>query len=195
MARSSSASEAGRSWRPLAACVLALAAGGASARAEPLASPSRPSEYEVKAAFLYNFARFVEWPAPADPGARFVIEVVGDDPFGPALERTMAGKTVGGRPIEVRRRHAATARRADIVFVSASERDRLARVLDRAGGPGVLTVGDTDGFAARGVIINFRVEEQRVRFEINPRRAEEAGLKLSSQLLKLATIVDERARR
>lgn len=167
---------------------------GAPARAAPaLPSLAPPTEYQVKAAFLYNFAKFVEWPAEAwAPGRTFVVTVLGEDPFGPVLDRTMAGKAVHDRPVEVRRAsRPEDVRGSHIVFVSGSERRRLDRVLQHAR-RGVLTVGDTSGFAERGVIINFRLAENRVRFEINSRRAEEAGLRLSSQILKLATLVEGR---
>ena len=174
---------------------LALGLHGAlppPASAAPVPTLTPPSEYQLKAAFLYNFAKFVEWPAESwEAGKPFVVAVLGEDPFGPVLDVTMAGKSVQDHPVEVRRvSRPEDARGAHILFVSASERRRLDRVLQHAG-RGVLTVGDTDGFAARGVIINFRLAENRVRFEINSRRAEEAGLRLSSQILKLATLVEE----
>ena len=174
--------------------VAALVLGAASARAQPEPSPSAPSpsEYEVKAAFLYNFARFVEWPPEVrrDPGAPFVIAILGHDPFGAVLDETVAGKTVAGRPIEVRRvPRVEGARDAQIVFVCPSERANMAAILKALDRPGVLTVGDTDGFAMRGGAINFTRQARRVRFEINPVVAEQAGLKVSSQLLKLATLV------
>ncbi len=171
---------------------LALGATLVRAQPEPTPTPASPSEYEVKAAFLYNFARFVEWPAEAghDPAAPFVIAVLGHDPFGPILDETVAGKTVGGRPIEVRRvSRPDEAREAQIVFVSPSERPNVAAILKALERPGVLTVGDTDGFAVQGGAINFTVHARRVRFEINPAAAEQARLKMSSQLLKLATLV------
>lgn len=178
------------STRACAAALLLLAP--ALVRAQPETAPATPTEYEVKAAFLYNFARFVEWPPEGrhDPGAPFVIAIVGRDPFGSVLDETVAGKTVGGRPIEVHRvPRVDEARDAQIVFVSPSERANMAAILKSLERPGVLTVGDTDGFALHGGAINFTVQARRVRFEINPAAAEQAGLKVSSQLLKLATLV------
>jgi hypothetical protein len=179
---------------PARSVVAALVLGAAVARAQP--EPSSPvpppTEYEVKAAFLYNFTRFVQWPANArpDPGAPFVIAILGHDPFGVVLDETVAGKTVGGRPIEVRRVPGVEgARDAHIVFVCPSERTNMAAILKALGRPGLLTVGDTDGFAMRGGAINLTVQANRVRFEINVAVAEQAGLKVSSQLLKLATLV------
>jgi len=93
------------SARALAAAALLLGTSLAHAQPEPTPTPPSPTEFEVKAAFLYNFARFVEWPAETghDPGTPFVIAILGHDPFGAVLDETVAGKTVGGRPIEVRR--------------------------------------------------------------------------------------------
>ena len=178
------------SRRALAAA-LVLQATLVRAQTEPPA-PTSPTEFEVKAAFLYNFARFVEWPAETghDAGTPFVIAILGRDPFGAVLDDTVAGKTVGGRPIEVRRiARADEARDAQIVFVSPSERPNTAAILKALERPGILTVGDTDGFASQGGAINFTVQARRVRFEINPTAAEQARLKMSSQLLKLATLV------
>jgi hypothetical protein len=179
------------------AVAAALVMGATLVRAQPEPAPptTSPTEYEVKAAFLYNFARFVEWPAEAGqvPGTPFVIAILGRDPFGAVLDETVAGKTVGGRPIEVRRvPRVDEARDAQIVFVSPSERANVAAILKALERPGVLTVGDTDGFATHGGAINFTVQARRVRFEINPSVAEQAGLKMSSQLLKLATLVPGR---
>jgi hypothetical protein len=182
------------------AAMAALVLSTTLARAQPEPTPPIPSptEYEVKAAFLYNFARFVEWPVGAlhDPASPFVIAILGRDPFGAILDETVAGKTVAGRPIEVRRvPRVDDARDAQIVFISPSERPHTAAILKALERPGVLTVGDTDGFAQRGGAINFTVQARKVRFEINPAAAEQAGLKMSSQLLKLATLVAPRSPR
>lgn len=178
--------------RPAVAALLLGAAAVVRAQPEPSPPPASPTEYEVKAAFLYNFARFVEWPRESghDPGATFVIAILGHDPFGAVLDETVAGKAVGGRPIEVRRvSRVDEAREAQIVFVAPSERPNTAAILKAIARPGVLTVGDTDGFASQGGAINFTLQARRVRFEINPAAAEQARLKMSSQLLKLATLV------
>jgi hypothetical protein len=148
-------------------------------------------EYEVKAAFLLNFAKFVEWPTEAfrsSPALRLCV--LGDDPFGAALERTVAGKRIGDRPIEVAR-HDAESDAADchVVFLSASEAHTLPRVLAALGGRGILTVGDRPEFVDDGTVIGFRVEGDRVRFDINADAADRAGLRVSSQLLKLANRV------
>jgi uncharacterized protein DUF4154 len=106
------------------------------------------------------------------------------------IDETVAGKTAGGRAIEVRRvPRVEEARHAQIVFVPGSERSNLAAILKELDRPGILTVGDTDGFAMRGGAINFTLQAHKVRFEINPAVTEQVGLKVSSQLLKLATLV------
>jgi hypothetical protein len=151
-----------------------------------------PTEYEVKAAYLYNFAKFVEWPPEALAGGAepFVIAVVGNDPFGRTLDDLLATKTVQDRPLAIKR--VATpeeAVRAHVAFVSASEQARLPRILQVLKNTSVLTVGDMPEFAERGGMIGFRMDGQKVRFDINPEPAEDARLRMSSQLLKLARIV------
>ena len=150
------------------------------------------SEYEIKAAFLYNFARYVEWPSgrlPA-PGEAFVVTVLGEDPFGPALDATIRDRTIHDRRLLVRR----VARIEDvgdsqILFISRSEADDLPRILRRLEAAPILTVGETAQFAERGGMIRFRRDGERIGFDINVASTERAGLRVSSQLLKLARIV------
>jgi hypothetical protein len=149
-------------------------------------SPPRPNEYEVKAAFLYNFAKFVEWPSGRGDEP-FVVAVVGDDPFGEALERTLAGKTVSDRRLVVRRAPAVEdVTGADIVFVSSSESARLPQVLKHLEGTPTLTVGEMDDFVGRGGMVGFRVLDDIVRFDVNLDRVSKARLKMSSQLVRIA---------
>lgn len=172
----------------VATFALALFAVAALARAGELP----PSEYEVKAVFLYNFAKFVEWPAEAfrGAGAPFVICVVGDDPFGELLENTTRGERVNGHEIAIRRFNSEDGLRGcHIVFVSTSERKRLTRVFDAVKGSATLTVGETEDFARQGGVIDFVKERYRIGFEINVAAAERAQLKISSKLLSLARIV------
>ena len=146
-------------------------------------------EYPVKASLLLNFAKFAEWPAgSAQAAARTVaICVLGDDPFGRVLDDTVAGRTAGGRPLEVRRyRRLEGIESCHVLFLAAAEQERLPQALARIGAAPVLTVGDTKGFADEGVIINFVLEGSKVRFEVNTDSAERAGLKISSKLLQLA---------
>jgi uncharacterized protein DUF4154 len=170
----------------------ALLAAGLAAGAPPVDRADGPpaGEYEVKAAFLFNFAKFVEWPEAALPAdGTFVIAVLGADPFGHALD-DLEGRVVLGRRIVVKRwRDLGELAACQLLFVSASEDERLGDVLRAVASRPVLTVSDGDGFAERGVMINFRTRDRRIRFEINLERAETAGLKMSSQLLKLAALV------
>ena len=146
-------------------------------------------EYQVKALFLYNFAKFVDWPPNmrADP---ICIGILGDDPFGDALDQTVKGKTVNGRNFVVKRlQRQEDGEGCHIVFISASEKKKVRAILNGLGRCNVLTVGDVEGFAAAGGVINFEIVDSKVRFEVNIDAAERAGLKLSSKLLNLAKIV------
>jgi hypothetical protein len=174
--------------RELAAVVLLLGAPLTLATV----SAQTPTEYQVKAAFLYNFAKFIQWPsdAQADEGA-FVITILGRDPFGSALDDTLQGKTIDSRKISLRRvSHAEDVGSSQILFVGDSERDRLPQILKQIGTRAVLTVGEMNQFAERGGVIRFRMDQDRIRFEINVAAAERSRLRISSQLLKLAEIID-----
>jgi hypothetical protein len=155
--------------------------------------PQGPSEYQVKAAFLYNFVKFVDWPAtPAEQEGPIELCVLGKDPFAGALERVVDGKTVNGRPLVIRRiGDIATVRTCHVLFVSASEAARVTEILKAARAGSVLTVSEIDRFSERGGIITFLMEGQRVRFRINPKMAAAAGLRISSKLLQLAVIRPE----
>ena len=145
-------------------------------------------EYEVKATFLFNFAQFVEWPAGAfaSTNAPLVIGVIGDDPFGAALEQ-MAGERVQGRPLLINRgRSLEDVRPCHILFVSKSENPRLGRLLRDLRGLGTLTVGETEPFCLAGGMITFCMTEKRVRFEINTSATDREKIKLSAKLLSLA---------
>jgi hypothetical protein len=149
------------------------------------------NEYEVKAAFLYKFASFVEWPSESG-NEPLCIAVVGQDPFGAALDQVVKGKSINGRAFLIKRfKPGQDAAGCHIVFISASERSRVPSVLDRLHGVSALTVSDIPGFCQAGGMINFELVDQKVRFEINPQAAERAGLKLSSKLLSVAKIVRE----
>jgi hypothetical protein len=152
-----------------------------------------PSEYQVKAAFLYNFVKFVDWPAtPAGQEGPIELCVLGRDPFGGALDRVIDGKTVNSRPLVIRRiGDIAAVRTCHVLFVSASEAGRLTEIIKAAHAGSVLTVSELDRFSERGGIITFLMEGQRVRFRINPKMATSAGLKISSKLLQLAVVKPE----
>jgi hypothetical protein len=163
------------------------------AGAQPLAS----TESHVKAAFLYHFAQFVEWPAEAFTATddSFIIGVLGEDPFGAILDETIQGKTIHDRKLVAKRFvRVEEAVRCHILFISASEESRLPRLLQLLAGAKVLTVSDIERFAERGGMIALRVEDKRIRFDINVDTVERVGLKMSSQLLKLARIVSNKPR-
>jgi hypothetical protein len=146
------------------------------------------SDTQVKAAYLYNFAKFVEWPADAFPDASspFVIGVVGNDPFGVTLDQTIKGKTANGRPIAVRRfKLGQDLRACHILFVGVSDRRQMAAVMLNLNQASVLTVGDMESFNQEGGIIRFLLDGDKVRFQVNVRAAERAQLKISSKLLSL----------
>jgi hypothetical protein len=144
-----------------------------------------PSEYEVKAAFMYNFAKFVDWPAANRD--TFVVAVLGDDPFGPLLEHTFGGKKVGERTLAVRRlARVDEASEVDLLFIAASESTKLPQILSRLRGLPTLTVSEIDGFVGRGGMVGFRVEREMVRFDIDLGEVSQAGLKMSSQLVRVA---------
>src|SRR5579862_2556170 len=148
------------------------------------------TDYEVKAAFLYSFAKYVQWPSedPGDPS--FVITVLGDDPFRNALDDALRGKQADSRRVVLKRtRKPEEIGKSQILFISDSEERDLPRILKQIEGSAVLTVGEMDRFAERGGAIRFRMDQKRVRFDVNLKVAEQAHLKISSELLKLARIV------
>jgi hypothetical protein len=170
----------------LGLCALAPVRGGDAA-------PS--AEYQLnalKAVMLFNFAQFTQWPATAfeSPTAPFVIGILGDDPFQGALEEAVAGETMDGRPIQVRRfGRIEDARGSHILFIDDSVRSNLERFLAAVRSRPILTVSDIPGFARRGGTIAFYLDGAKLRFEINPAEAQRSGLQLRSGLLKLARIV------
>jgi hypothetical protein len=150
------------------------------------------SEYQVKAAFLFNFARFVEWPADAFLSADSPLQIciLGQDPFGRDFEQMIEDKTVSGHRIEIAHPEGVPqARACQILFISSSDKRQIRDTLQGLTGSSVLTVGDAPGFAKMGGIINFVLDDHRVRFEINQRAAESAHLKLSARLLTVAKLV------
>ena len=158
-----------------------------------LSSPSvralDSNEYQIKAGFLLNFARFVEWPAEAfaDDNAPIVIGLIGDDPFGGALDEIVSGKTINGRRLEIRRlKWGEDLKACHLLFVSTSEKKRVVQLIDALKGGSVLTVGEMAQFNQLGGIISFVMEANRVRFEINVPMADRARLRISSKLLALA---------
>ena len=177
--------------RVLLGAAIACAVAGGPARGGD-AAPEGLSDYRIKAAYLYYFTTYVDWPGAPAPGAEdaLVIGVLGTDPFGQVLDDTLRGKVVKDRPVVLRRiRSVKEARDIQILFIGSSEEDRLPSLFKALEGAAVLTVGETDRFAARGGQIGFRLEGNKVRFDINLAAVQRAGLKMSAQLVKLGTVV------
>ncbi len=155
------------------------------------AQQPHPTESQVKAAYLYNFGKFVTWPgANAGSGESFDICVLGKDPFGAILDSTVAGGNIGEKHVTARKISSLQeSEHCRIVFISSSEQARLKAILAAAKAGGTLTVSDIPHFADKGGMIEFVPQENRIRFEVNLPATEEAGLTLSSELLKVATRV------
>jgi hypothetical protein len=155
------------------------------------AEKRKPTEYEVKVAHIYNFAKFVDFSTAKFHDGKDTLHVcvLGDDPFGPALT-AIEGKIAGNRKILIKRNASPeNIRGCEMIFISASEEDHLHQILKAINGMPALTIGDTDGFAEQGVMINFYMDNRTVRFEINQQAAKRAGLLISSYLLKIARLV------
>jgi hypothetical protein len=151
-----------------------------------------PSEYAVKATYLYNFARFTEWPVKGvdTKDNSFAVCVLGHDPFGPILDTILAGEAIDGKHMVHRRISAVQdAGNCRIIFISSSEESRLKETLAVLGKMSALTVSDISDFSMRGGMIQFVVEQNKVRFEVNLQTTGRAGLVLSSELLKVAISV------
>ena len=176
----------------LVVCGVIAAALTLAAQQPAYAEPAAPmSEYEAKARILEQFTRFIEWPEAALPAdAPFALCILGHDPFGPHLKRATDGRKVGSHPIVVRPlTNPDDALQCQLIFVARGERAALERVTAKTGGKPVLTVGDGAGFAEQGLLLNFYLASENVRFEANPRAIQRSGLKVSARLLKLARLV------
>ncbi len=152
----------------------------------------KPQEYQVKAVYLYNFAKFISWPSRASNSEVFPICIFGQDPFGQVLDSIVAGEKINGQGLVVRRL-TSTSQIAPcrIVFISQTESGRVKEIVNVSEKNAVATVSDIEGFATRGGMIQFVLEDNRVRFEVNLDAVKNAGLVFSSQLLKVATTIQE----
>ncbi len=168
----------------LAAALVLLAS---SAPQFALENP-RPTEYDVEAAYLFNFGKFVTSAKRVTSAqAPFAICVLGEDPFGPTLDKTTAGETISGRAVVDKRiSRAQDAVGCSILYISDSEAERLGRILTTVKDAPVLTVSNLPGFLERGGMIQFVLENGRVRFQVNLSATQQSGLMLSSELLKVA---------
>jgi hypothetical protein len=194
--------------------VLALALFVGSIVPEALADSARSQEYQIKAAFLYNFIKFVEWPEEkvADSNEPITIGIIGKDPFGNAFE-PLKGRQAKGRKVVVKRikgferlkksgakgkaelqRIIDAIRKCHVLFICSSEKEKLKEIINSVKDHPVLTVGDVKGFLETGGVVNFLMEEKKVRFEINLAAAKRAKLRIRSKLLRLAKrVVEEKS--
>ena len=156
------------------------------------AAVAAPSEYQVKAVFLFNFAQFVEWPPQAfpDPQAPFVIGILGKGPFGPQLDAVVRGETIGNRPLVIERyRNIGELHNCNILFIGRSEMGDLRHILEALKGRSILTVTDAEDGDPRGVMIQLVTRSNRIRLRIDVAAARAGNLVISSKLLRPAEIV------
>jgi hypothetical protein len=181
-----------RRQHALRACFLLLAlvaAGGFPLSAQTPIS----KEYQVKAVFLYNFVQFVQWPADTfnSPDQPFCIGILGDDPFGDFMDQTVAGEKINGHPLVIRRYTSLDgADDCQILFISSSETPQMAGLLGALKNKSILTVSDVDGFIKNGGIVRFFTQDNKIHLRINLEAAKSVNLTISSQLLRLADLVD-----
>jgi hypothetical protein len=180
------------------AVLMIMLAIGATATFVPVsisasAELSRSSEYELKAAFLYNFIKFTEWPVEelANKSDPFVIGILGRDPFGAVLNKVIEGETFQNKTIVVRRfpRMDEAAAASEVLFIGSSEESNLPAILRLLDGQPVLTISEIENFAQRGGMIQLKKENNKITFEINVEAAKRARLAMNAQLLRLAKIV------
>lgn len=154
-------------------------------------SPQPSLENDVRAVFLYNFTKFVEWPPPSQPDEPFRVCALADTAFIATLDRTIAGESVGGRPlVRAEVRSIDEARRCAMLYVGSGHREQAAPLLAAVRDLPVLTVGEGPSFVKQGGAIGFLLENNRVRFDINQRAVQRSGLKASSKLLRVARNVE-----
>jgi hypothetical protein len=159
----------------------------------PTAAESTLSESEVKVGYLYNFAKFVEWPSVAsEPGGPLVVGIVGKDDIGKLLEQTLEGKMVNKRQLRIQRsENSAGLKKCHIVFFGKSASKNLKSQLKELEAQAILTVGETGDFTRQGGMIGLLLEDNRVKIEVNMAAVERGGLQISSRVLQLARLVEE----
>ena len=175
--------------RPLRACALSILVAAGIAGPCAAQSDAQTAEYRVKAAFLYKFGGYVEWPQGvfAKPDSPIAIGVIGADALAEELARIVAGRTINGRPVTVRKlRPGEAVARLRVLFVGRSDSSRLADILAAAKGQPLLTVTESEEALELGSMINFVVVEDKVRFDIAPPPSESSNLKISARLLGVA---------
>jgi hypothetical protein len=183
--------------KPALSILVFIVAVLSPALGSPLAGPrtaqsSPVPEYQVKATFLYQFTQFVDWPSEAFPPGQtsFVIGVLGPDPFGKFLDEVVRGEKASNRPLAVQRyRRLEDVANCHVLYVSESEAARTEDIVAAVKGQGILVVGDADGFADRGGMVQFVSQGNRIRLRINLEAAKAARLTISSKILRPATVV------
>ncbi|MDQ2657859.1 MAG: YfiR family protein [Bacteroidota bacterium] len=174
--------------RMRALAIVLLSFWTATAQAPP------PREAQVKAVFLFNFAQFAEWPAETfpNPTAPIIIGILGEDPFGPFLEKIVSNEHIGEHPIEIRRfASAEEARSCHILFIDKNKSRDIDQILEQLKGRNILTVSDMKDFASRGGMIGLFIEDNKTKFEINLKEYKDSNVVISSRVLRLATLCCE----
>ena len=150
------------------------------------------TDYDLKAVYLFRFTQFTDWPANAftSTNAPIVIGIVGDDPFGKTLDDVVKGESVRGHPLVIKRLNSSDdLQSCQMLFICRNEKEQLPALLQKLKGNPILTMGDDDGFAESGGMVNLVLVDGKVKLEINPAAAEQAGLQISGKALRLAHIV------
>ena len=172
-------------FQPVCAVTVLVTAYPTRGQAETAAMP----EYQVKAAYLFNFAHFVTWPSQESSRTPLVIGILGDDPFGSYLDEAVRGQKVINRPLTIQRfRRSTELRNCNILFISQSEKDRATQIISSLKGRSILTVSDMDGFADSGGMIQFITAQNKIRVRINLNAVKAANMKVSSKLLSVAEV-------
>lgn len=152
-----------------------------------------PSEYQIKAKYLYNLARFVDWPEHtfADSNSSYIIGILGKDPFGIDLEKTIEGKKINGRNFSVKRfKNYKNIQFSHILFINFTDPQKLDQAIKKIDNKFILTVGDAENFAHKGGILNFIIKDKKIRFQINLQAAKKSGIQISSKILRQAYIIE-----
>jgi hypothetical protein len=159
----------------------------------PWRTHAQSKEYQIKAAFLFNFAQFVDWPTTAftNTEAQFCIGILGDDPFGTVLDEMVQGEKVNGHPLVIQRYlNVQDVKDCQILFICRSESEQTEQIVAGLKGKNILTVSDIEGFTKSGGIIQFTTEQNKIHLRISMEAAKNANLTISSKLLRLAEIVE-----
>ena len=152
--------------------------------------PAQVSEYEYKAAFIERFTRFIDWPGEFNTIDTFIIAVIGKNPFNNSLDDLFAFTKIKNKNVEIIYTNSINdVTNINLVFISGSEKKRIKEILAAIGDKPILIISDSKGFAERGVHINMYVDENKIRYEMNPETLEKSGLRVTSLLLSSAKIV------